>query len=348
MSLVLIGISHKTASIMVRERFSFTKEQFKESLKKINSIGSVLGVTVLSTCNRMEIYAYLRDNNLGIQELIRFLCDTFSVKETQIRRYFYVLNDTDVIRHLFRVACGLDSQILGETQILGQVKSAWEIASQTGVTCELSDALFRDAVSIGRETRLFTGISQGNVSIGSVAIKMLEERFGEIQDKSILVIGTGKIGSLVCNYLKEKNVSAIFVSNRTYAKACELALRCGGKAINFNQIKDELRTADIIISSTSSPHIILSYDTLLGVMKLRNKPLVIMDLALPRDVDPRVKHISGVSLLTLDDLKSVVEENYTKRQKEAGTAEKIIQKRLGGFLGSKYIKRDNDLCSTEH
>lgn len=347
MSLVLIGISHKTAPIRVRERFSFTNEQLKEGLKKINSVDSVLGVVILATCNRMEIYAHLSDNNLGMQELNLFLRDNFLVNEAQIRRYFYVLNDADVIGHIFKVACGLDSQILGETQILGQVKSAWEIASQEGVTCELSDALFADAVRVGKEVRLLTEISQGNISIGSVAIKMLEERFEGIQDKSILVIGTGKIGSLVCNHLKEKHVSAIFVSNRTYAKACELALHCGGKAINFNQIKNELITADIIISSTSSPHIILSHNTLLRVMKLRNKPLVIMDLALPRDVDPQAKDISGISLFALDDLKSVVEENCAKRQKEAVSAEKIIQKRLSRFLNTKYMEKDKDLCLVE-
>lgn len=332
MSLALIGISHKTAPIRVRERFSFTKEHLKESLIKLNSIDSVLGVIVLSTCNRMEIYAQLIDINLGMRKIIRFLIDTFLVKENKVKRHFYMLNETDVMRHIFKVACGLDSQVLGETQILSQVKAAWEIANESGATCELLNNLFTEAINVGRDVRSFTKISQGNISVGSVAIKMLEEKFGGLQDKSILVIGTGKISSLVCNYLKEKNVSGIFVSNRTYPKACELALSCGGKAINFNQLKDELSLSDIVISATSSPHIILQYKTLREVMPLRNKPLLIMDLALPRDVDPQAKDIPGISLFTLDDLKSVAQDNYAKRQREAKSAEEIIQKRVGNFL----------------
>ncbi len=215
MSLALIGISHKTAPIRVREKFSFTREHLKESLIKLKSIDSALGVIVLSTCNRMEIYAHLAHINLGMQRITEFLINTFLVKENKIRRHFYILKETEVISHIFKVACGLDSQILGETQILSQVKAAWDIANERGVTCELLDNLFIEAVSVGKEARALTKISQGNVSIGSVAIKMLEEKFGGLQDKSILVIGTGKIGSLVCNYLREKNVSGIFVSNRT-------------------------------------------------------------------------------------------------------------------------------------
>lgn len=337
MSLVLIGVSYKTASIKVREKFSFTKARLKESLIKLKSIDSVLGVIVLSTCNRMEIYAHLSDIDLGRRKILRFLTETFLVKESKIRRYFYILNDTEVIRHIFRVAGGLDSQILGETQILGQVKFAGETASQTGVTCELLDHLFTEAVKAGREIRLVTKISQGNVSVGSVAIKMLEEKFGDLKDKLILIIGTGKISSLVCNYLKDKKVKGIFVSNRTYAKAGELARRCGGKAINFNQLKDELKIADMVISATSSPHLILPYKTLVEVVPWRDKPLVIMDLALPRDVDPQAKDIPGLSLFTLDDLKSVVEENYAKRQKEAKAAEKIIQKKVSDFQKQKVI-----------
>ena len=346
MNLALIGISHKTASIKVREKFSFTKGRLKESLIKLKNIDLVRGVILLSTCNRMEIYAYLSDTGLGMQKIFHFLTDTFFIKDAQIKRYFYMLNKTeDVIRHIFKVACGLDSQILGETQILGQVKSSWEIASEMGVTCELLDNLFTEAVNVGKEVRSFTRISQGNVSIGSAAIKMLEKQFGSIQDKSILVIGTGKIGILVCNYLKEKGVLGIFVSNRTYAKACELAVGCGGKAIHFDRLKNELRTADIVISATSSPHIVLPYKTLSDIMRLRNRPLLIMDLAVPRDVDPQARSIPGISLFTLDDLTSVVEENYAKRQKEAKSAEKIIQKKVSNFLSAKYTKGINPALS---
>lgn len=331
MSLVLVGISHKTAPIKIRERFSFTKEKLKETLIKLKKTDFIDGIIILSTCNRMEIYADIMDADLATKQLSRFLCDTFLVREDKIR-YFYNLNGLDAVSHIFKVAGGLDSQILGETQILGQVRVAWEIASEMGVTCELLDNLFTESIAVGKEVRSFTGISQGNVSIGSAAIKMIEEQFGSIQNKSIIVIGTGKIGILVCNYLKKKNVRGIFVSNRTYNKACDLAVRCGGKAIHFGQLKSELNLADIVISATSSPHIVLPYKTLMEIAQLRNKPLLIMDLALPRDVDPDAKNIPGISLFTLDDLTLVVEKNYAKRQKEAKAAEKIIRKKVSNFL----------------
>ena len=332
MSLVLVGISHKTAPIKVREKFSFTKEKLKETLIKLKKADFINGIIILSTCNRMEIYADIMDTDLATKQLSRFLCDTFLVGEDKISRYFYNLSGLDAVSHIFKVAGGLDSQILGETQILGQVKSAREIATEMGITCGLLDNLFTEAINVGKEVRSVTGISQGNVSIGSAAIKMIEEQFGGMQDKSILVIGTGKIGILVCDYLKKKNVRGIFVSNRTYTKACELALRCGGKTIHFDRLKDELRTADIVISATSSPHIVLQCKTLIEIAQLRNKPLLIMDLALPRDVDPDAKNIPGISLFTLDDITSVVEENYAKRQKEAKSAEKIIRKKVSNFL----------------
>lgn len=345
MNLALIGISHKTAPVRVREKFSFTTEELTEGLRKLKNTDSARGIVVLSTCNRMEIYAQLVDIDSGLLEIRRFLVDTFSTAENEIRRYFYTLNGANAVRHIFKVACGLDSQILGETQILGQVKSSREASLQTGAICGSLDNLFLEAVSAGIKIRSLTGISRGNVSIGSAAIKMLEDRLGSIRDKSILIIGTGKIGGIVCGYLKDKFVKGIFVSNRTYTKACELASRCGGTAVNFNRLEDELKSADIVISATSSPHIMLPYKILSGTMRSRNRPLLIMDLALPRDVDPMAKDIPGISLFTLDDLTSVVEENCARRQKEAESAEKIIRKMADNFLRDNDKDEAEDLCS---
>lgn len=343
MNLALIGISHKTAPVRVREKFSFTTEGLKEGLQKLKKIDSARGIVVLSTCNRMEIYAELVDVDSGVRDITLFLLNTFLTGEDEIRRYFYTLSGADVVRHIFKIACGLDSQILGETQILGQVKSSRQASLQTGATCRLLDTLFVEAVNAGIQVRSLTKISQGNVSIGGAAIKMLEEKAGGIQDKSILIIGTGKIGGIVCNYLKDKNVKGIFISNRTYARACELASRCGGKAVNFNRLKDELKMADIIISVTSSPHIILPYKTLSETMRLRDKPLLIMDLALPRDVDPAAKDIPGISLFTLDNLTSVVEKNYAKRQARAKYAEKMIQEMADNFLPLEIRNEDQKI-----
>lgn len=346
MGLVLVGVNHKTASVKTRESFSLTQKQLKEALNELKQINLLLGTTILSTCNRMEIYAHLADNNSDLQKIKRFLLNRYQVSQDDIRRYFYILEDIDAVRHIFRVASGLDSQVLGETQILGQVKSAWIIAKDIGVIGVLLGELFEKAVDVGRTVRLDTKISQGNISIGSVAIKMLEQKFtlpptlsaaksqswcGGLQNKLVLIIGAGKIGALISKYLQQKGIKGIFVSNRTYARAYALASNCGGEAINFSQLKERLKTVDIVISSTASPHLILRKETLAEVMQAREKPLLIMDLALPRDVDPEARNIPNIFLYDLDDLKSVIEENYNKRRKEANLAEKIIQRELKTF-----------------
>lgn len=324
MDLLLIGINHKTAPLEIREKFFLTKRQLKEALFELKEFSAV----ILSTCNRMEIYTHFADVNSGMQKIKEFLYAHYEVCENDIRRYFYVLEDIDVCRHIFRVSSGLDSQVLGETQILGQIRDAWTVAKDAGVIGNLLNELFEKAVETGRIVRQETKISQGNISIGSVAIKMCEEQLGELQDRSVLIIGAGKIGTLISKYLQEKGIKGIFVSNRTYERALELASNCGGEAINFTHLKEKLKTVDIVISSTTSPHLILRKEILMEVMQLRKKPLVIMDIALPRDVDPGAKDISDIILYDLDGLKSTVEENFARRKQEARLAEAIIQREL--------------------
>lgn len=332
MGLITIGINHKTAPLKVREKFSFTKERLKEYLAELKKIEEVFSAVILSTCNRMEIYAHLADNNSDLQKIKRFLFDRYSIGEDDRERYFYILENTETIRHIFRVASGLDSQVLGETQILGQVKYAWTIARDIGAISGLLEELFGKAVDVGRVVRLETKISQGNISIASIAIKMCEDYFGDFQDKEILIIGAGKIGALISKYLQEKGIKGIFVSTRTYEKACELASNCGGKAITFSQLKEALKIIDIVISSTASPHLVLKREVLAEIMQARVKPLLIMDLALPRDIDPEARNIPNISLYDLDDLKSVVEDNFARRRQEAKLAEMIIQRELNKFL----------------
>ena len=335
MNLILFGINHKTAPLKVRERFSFTGKRLKEVLIELKSIDSILGVVILSTCNRTEIYAHMADGSeqkaKSREQVTKFFLDGHTFTKDEMNRYFYVLEDIDAVKHVFRVAGGLDSQVLGETQILGQVKSAWTAASEIGTVSSLLDGLFRKAVDVGKIVRTETKISRGNVSLGSAAIKMIEERFFDLMDKFVLIIGAGKIGTLISKYLKEKGINGIFVSNRTYMKARELAENCGGKVVNFSRLQEELKVVDIVICSTSSPHLILRKETLAEVMEIREKPLLIIDLALPRDVAPEAKEIQGISLYDLDDLKSVVEENYNKRKEEAKLADAIVQRKLDKF-----------------
>jgi len=322
MMLIVIGISHKTAAVKIREKFSFTTKHLDESLAKLRGSGLVSGTVILSTCNRTEIYASLAEENLP--RALDFILNIFGASLNERNQYFYLLPEKACLAHLFKVAGGLDSQVLGETQILGQVKSAWITACQKGSTDSALDELFQKALALGRRVRQETRISQGNVSVGSVAIDLLEKKISDLSQRAVLIIGAGKIGSLVSKYLKDKNMRGIFVASRTYARALEMAAACSGKAVDFSRLEQELAGVDIVISSTSSPHIVLKKETVERIMGLRNKPLFIMDLALPRDVDPEVKSISGVSLCDLDDLKSVVSENQKKKEAEAEAAEKII------------------------
>ena len=329
MELLVIGINHKTAPVKVRERFSFTRKRLEGSLAELKNSAPFHGAVILSTCNRTEIYAHTAQGAPAVP----FIFSIFNAEESD-RDYFYILEDADCVRHLFMVASGLDSQVLGETQVLAQVRSAWAIAKDSGATSSLIDRAFERAQEVGGTVRSRTKISQGNISIGSVAIKMLKDRIGPLDGRSALVIGAGEMGVLVSRYLKEEFMKGIFVASRTYGCALEIASICGGKAVDFTKLEEELKDADIVISSTSSPHIILKKEMLVNVMRSRKRPLFIVDLAVPRDVEPGARDIGGVYLYDLDDLKYVVEENYKNRRREAAFAERVVEREAHRFVNS--------------
>ncbi len=310
MNLILFGISHKTAPVEIREKYSITKKNNFDNKQYI----------ILSTCNRTEVYTTTCSPQETKNEIIRLL-----EVEYEDLDYFYFLKDKDVVVHIFRVASGLDSQIIGETQILGQVKHAYNKAKEFGMNNKYLDDLFKQAIEVGKLVREKTDISKGNISICSVAIKMIKTFFNEMENKKVLIIGTGKIGELVAQYLLKEKMSYIFVANRTYEKAKELAEKINAKAIKFDQLNKELIDADIVVSATASPHLILKKNVVEEIMKFREKKLFIFDLALPRDVDPEIRNLKNVILYDLDDINLVVEENYKRRLKEAEKAEKIVK-----------------------
>lgn len=332
MNLSLIGISHKTAPLKIREKFAFSRKQLREALSKLVEMESIDEAVIISTCNRTEIYACVKDVELGSLGLKNFILKYHHLEENKNNRYLYFLKDREAIRHLFRVASGLDSQVIGENQILGQVKSAYLQAQEMGTTNGQFNRLFQKTIAVGKLVRTKTRISQGNLSIGKVALKMLEEFWQRLTGKKILIIGTGKIGGLVAKYLKDKRASGVFIANRTYENACLLASKVGGRAVKFDRLKDELTEADIVISATASPHLIIKKEMVREIMTLRKKTLVIMDLALPRDVDPEVKNVSNVILYNLDDLNSTIESNHKQRKEEAKLAEKIVEEETEKFI----------------
>lgn len=330
MIFAVFGISHKTATLKIREKYSLSKKQISDLSTKIITNNLVNGVVILSTCNRMEVY--VSTNFRGIRD---FLFNKLQIMSCDLQ-YFYFLRDYEAVKHIFRVSSGLDSQVIGESQILGQIKNAYLYAKELKVIDKYISLMFEKAIEVGRIVRVKTDISKGNISIGTVAVKLAENLLGDLNNKKILIIGTGEIAQLVSKYLMGKKISKLFVANRTYEKAVELANLTGGKAIKFDTLKDELKDADILISATASPHLIFKRDDIMEVMAQRSmlnikQPLVMIDLALPCDIDPEIKNLTNVLLYNLDDLKQIIDENYKKRIKEAKKAEKIIEEELNSF-----------------
>lgn len=322
MSFVVVGTNHKYSPIEIRERISFSKSRLKPALSWLLESEGLGGAVMLSTCNRIEVYASTSCTEIGVDrlKLKEFLSRYHEIDTIKIDSYLYSYQGLDAIWHLFEVASGLDSQVLGETQILGQVKFAYSQARDVYALDELLDRVFTRAVNIAKRIHIETKISQGNLSIGSVAVNFIKERIGSLSGKNILVIGVGKVSELVVKYIIREQPNVVFVSNRTFEKARELAYKIDGKAIGFDKFEQALRDADIVISATASPHLIIKKEHLINI----GRSLLIIDLAVPRDVDPKVKDIKGIELYNLDDLGSVIQENLERRESEARIAREII------------------------
>ncbi len=328
MGLLAIGISHRTAPLCVRERFSLTREKLREYQESVKDAAGIGGMIVLSTCNRMEIYIHSAAGRECAARVTGSLVSRFDCTGEIIQRHFYALHDEAAARHLFRVASGLDSQVLGETEILGQVKAARLSGRESGLAGAFLDSLFAKAVETGIEVRARTGISRGSVSISSVVMKIFRERFAPLRDRKAMIIGAGKVASSLGAYLREEGIKGVFVANRTYEKARAIAGECGGEAVHFDRLREKLGEVDIVVSSTACPHVVLKKKMLEEVLKTGRGPLLLLDLAVPRDIDPAIKGMPGTLLYDLDDLKPVVEENYKNRLKEAARAEEIIGEAL--------------------
>ena len=325
MSIVVIGTNHKLSPIELREKISFSKRRLEQTLSLLKEKPVFKGAVILSTCNRVELYASTEDLVAGITELQNFLCRFHEIKEETILPYLYIYNDKEAVRHLFLVACGLDSLILGETQILGQLKSAYIEARNVGFTDRYLDTTFNAAIAYAKRIHQETAISEGKVSIGSVAIDFIKGKLGDLSDKTIIIIGAGKVTELVLKYLKDEKPRVVFVSNRTFDKAKELASRIGQSAVRFDKLPQLVTRADVIISATTSPHFIIKKETLGYAI---SRKLFIMDLAMPRDVDPEMREIENVELFNLEDLTFTVQKNLEKKRLEAERIEKLINQEV--------------------
>ena len=333
--LILIGTNFKYCPIEIRGRISFSKKRLKEALTNLVSYKGIRAGVILSTCNRVELYASIEDLKTGKEVLLNFLSWFHGIDKEVFSPYLYLYQDVELLTHLFSVACGLDSLILGETQILGQVWSALQESRKACCTDRYLDFVFDKAITFARKVHQTTEISLGIVSIGSVTIDFIKERLGNLTGKKILIIGAGKVTELVLRYLQQEGPQVIFISNRNFEKANELASRIKQKAACFDELKKLLEQADVVISATASPHSIIKKETLKDVILF--KKLLIIDLAVPGDVEPDVQKIEGVELFNLEDVSSISQKNLEKKINEAEKIRLLISQEVEN-LWQKLIK----------
>jgi glutamyl-tRNA reductase len=329
----LIGISYKTAPVEIREQFSWNDEVVSSVLRSIHAIHGVRECVVLSTCNRTEIYATINDDHENVVERInRFIIDTWG-KDKHLLTYFYYMKGSDVIEHLFSVASGIDSMILGEPEIFGQVKNAYSLACDNKCTGPIINRLFHQAFQVGKHIRNSTTIGEGAVSVSSAAVALIKEKLNSLKDCSVLLAGAGKIGRLCAKQLVDLSVKKLYIANRTQKHAEALAQELSGEVIPFETMDRVFGEADIIITSiTASKPVITRQNLAPWNERRQNKPLFLIDLGVPRNVDSDVSGMGNVHYFNIDDLENVTMDNQDRRKTEAEKAKDIIKKEVDGYL----------------
>ena len=330
--LLTLGVSHKTAPLDLRERLSLTEGRAVGALRELTAATGIHEAAAISTCNRTELYLVVSDPVEAESTALGVLTRQADIRPTELLGHLYSLRSTDAARHLFRVTSGLDSMIVGEAEVQGQVKRAYELALVEGGTGPILNRLFRGALAAGGRAREETRISEKEVSISSVAVELAQRTLGDLTDRRVLVIGAGETAELVARALVARGVATVFVANRRYDRAIGLAQRFGGGAVRFEELPEQLEAADIVVSATNSPHHIVERDAIAQVMATREgRPLLLVDIAVPRDVEPACREVAGVSLHDIDDVQQIVERNASGREAEAKRAEPIIEAEVDRF-----------------
>jgi glutamyl-tRNA reductase len=330
--LLALGVSHKTAPLDLRERLSLTEGRAVSALRELTDAAGIHEAAAISTCNRTELYLIVSDPVEAESTALGVLTRQADIRPTALLGHLYSLRSTEAARHLLAVTAGLDSMIVGEAEIQGQVKRAYELALVEGATGPVLNRLFRGALSAGGRAREETGIGEKGVSIPSVAVELARRSLGDLTDRRVLVVGAGETAELVARALVARGVRTVFIANRHYDRAIGLAQRFEGSAVRFDELPEQLEAADIVVSATNSPHHIVERDGLEEVMAARGgRPLLAIDLAVPRDIEPACREVAGVSLYDIDDVQQIVERNTTGRQAEARRAELIIEAELDRF-----------------
>jgi glutamyl-tRNA reductase len=332
MHLLLIGLSHKTAPIELRERVDFQARGIARALEAVASSSTAREAVILSTCNRAEVYAACDDLARARADVTAFIGGFHGVERADIVPHLYDVSDLQVARHLFRVTSGLDSLVVGEPQILGQVKEALTAASEAQTVGPVLNRLFHASFAVGKRVRTETGLGSGAVSIGYAAVALAKKIFGEMQGRHVLVIGAGEMGKLTALHMKSQGASQITIISRTMAHAARTAEAIGGSAAPWDEMDTALAASDIIITATGAPSPILTKARIEAVMRRhRNQPLFLVDIAVPRDVEPAASEIEQVFVYNIDDLQATVRENLARRTSEVARAEAIVGDEVGKF-----------------
>src|SRR3954463_2281011 len=323
MRLSLLGVNHRTAPVEIRERFAIPESRLAEATQRLAKHPGVEEGMIVSTCNRGGL---LVSSENGHTDLRGFLQDYFKADLAPYAEHLYDLNERDAVRHLFRVAASLDSMIVGEPQILGQVKEAYAVARGVGAIHSNLNAVITRAFAVAKRVRTETQVGSSSVSVASVAVELAKKIFGSLEGKHVFLVGAGKMSELAAKHLLAHGAASIFVANRTHERAVELAGRFQGEAIRFDELYDTADRADIVISSTGAPHAIFRKEHGLKFLQRRkNRPMFFIDIAVPRDVDEEMNRLDGIFVYNIDDLQSVVASHLTDRKSEAERAEQIVE-----------------------
>jgi len=332
MHIVIVGLSHKTAPVEIRERVAFSPTAMGDPLKQLVDLHPVAEGLIVSTCNRVELYAATKDPEATTAALRHFLADYHDLSREELDKHLYDYRGKEAIHHLFRVASSLDSMVIGEPQILGQIKSAYGYAVEFKTAGLVLNRFLHKAFSVAKRIRTETGIASNAVSVSFAAVELARKIFGQLDNKAVMIIGAGEMCELAARHFVSNGINKVLVTNRTMERAEKLAEELQGKAVPFDRFADHLVEVDIVLTSTGAPNFILGQRQMEEVIRRRKqRPMFLIDIAVPRDIDPRVNDVANVYLYDVDDLQEVVQANLKERQKEARKAEAIVEQEIGQF-----------------
>jgi glutamyl-tRNA reductase len=343
----VLGLNHRSAPVDVREKLAVAPHKLAEMLQELKLESQSDELVCLSTCNRTEVYAQAK-NRAQARQAVERIFQSHAGK-AGLSGHLYFHESENAVRHLFSVAAGLDSMVQGEHEIMAQVKQAYQAAHEGGFTGKLLNVLFQRSLFVGKRVRTETGLGAGAASVGSVAVGMAERIFGSLQERSIMILGAGKMAEITAKHLLSQKARSILVANRTFERACELAKQFGGTAMHFEEGLRQMAGVDIVICSTAAPHAVITPGHIRRVMgKRKGRSLFLIDIAMPRDVDPAVNDIENVYLYNIDDLQQIVDTNQARRSKEAEAATRIVQQETSEFIRWMRAHREGLRTGLKH